>query len=84
MMVGVGRLVPSSTTYMHHQAVLTEYLDERITPRHAACILEQRADNDIKLYATKARIVFPVVLSLFYNERLYRIFCEVVFLVLVE
>ena len=69
---------------MHHQAVLTEYLDERIAPRHAACLLEQRADNDIEFYAAKARIVFPVVLSLFHNERLYRIFCEVVFFVFVE
>ena len=30
----------------------SEYLDERIAPRHTAGLLEQRADNDVELHAT--------------------------------
>lgn len=69
---------------MDHQAVLPEYLDERITTRHASGLLEQRADDDIQLYAAKAWVVLPVVLGLFNNEGLYRIFCEVVLFVLIK
>ena len=69
---------------MDHQTVLPEYLDERVAPRHAAGLLEQRADDDIKFHAAKAWIVFPVVLGLFHDEGLYRILCEVVLLVFVE
>ena len=68
---------------MDHQAVLPEYLDERITSRHAPGLLEQRAD-DIQLYAAKAWVVLPIVLGLFNNEGLYRIFCEVVLFVLIK
>ena len=69
---------------MDHQAVLAEDLDERVTPRHTACFLEQCADNDIELYAAKTRIILPVVPGLLDNKRLYRIFCKVILLVLVK
>ena len=84
MVVRVCCLVSSPATDMDHQTVLPEYLDERIAPRHAAGLLEQRADDDVELHAAKTRIVFPVVPGLFHDERLYRILCEVVLLVLVE
>ena len=69
---------------MDHQAVLAEDLDERVTPRHTACFLEQCADNDIELYAAKTRVVFPVVPGFLDDKRLYRILCEVVLFVFVE
>ena len=69
---------------MDHQTVLTEYLNERVAPRHAAGLLEQCADNDIELYAAKARIILPVVPGLLDNKRLYCILSEVILLVLVE
>ena len=69
---------------MDHQAVLAEDLDERIAPRHTAGFLEQCADNDVEFHAAKTRIVFPVVPCLLDNKRLYRIFCEVILLVLVK
>ena len=69
---------------MDHQAVLAEDLDKRIAPRHTAGLLEQCADNDIELYAAKARIIFPIVSGFFNDKRLYRIFCEVILLVLVK
>ena len=69
---------------MHHQAVPTEYLNERVTPRHAAGLFEQGTDNDVEFYAATTRIVFPVVFGLLNDKRLYRIFCEVVLFVLVK
>ena len=69
---------------MDHQTVLAEYLYERISPRHAAGLLEQRADNDVELYAAKAWIIFPIVFGLLDDKRLYRIFCEVILLMLVK
>jgi hypothetical protein len=69
---------------MDHQTVLPEYLDERVAPRHAAGLLEQRADNDVELHAAEARIVFPVVSGLFHDEGLYGILREVVLFVLVK
>ena len=84
VVVRVCCLVPSSSPDMDHQAVLPEYLDERIASRHAAGLLEECADDDIELYAAKARIVFPVVLGLFHDKWLYRVLCEVVLLVFVE
>ena len=47
VVVRVRRLVPSPSPDMDHQAVLPEDLDERVTPWHAAGLLEQRADNDV-------------------------------------
>ena len=84
VVVRVRGLVPSTSPDMDHQTILPEYLDERIAPRHTAGLLEQRADNDVELHATWARIVFPIVLGLFHDKRLYRILCEVVLLVFVE
>lgn len=84
VVVRVRGLVPSTTPDMDHQTILPEYLDERIAPRHTAGLLEQRADNDVELHATQARIVFPIVLGLFHDKRLYRILREVVLPVFVE
>ena len=69
---------------MYHQAVLPENLDERVTTRHAAGRLEQRADDDIQLDASEARILLAVFLGLFHYQGLDRVLREVVFLVLVE
>lgn len=69
---------------MYHQSVLTEYLDECITSRHAPGFLEQRADDDVQLHAAKTRIIFPVVSGFFDDERLYRVLREVVLLVFVK
>ena len=68
---------------MDHQTILSEYLDERIAPRHATGFLEQSADNDIEFYAAEARIILPVVPGLLHDERLYRILREIVLFVLV-
>ena len=69
---------------MHHQAMFAKDLNERIPPGHTPGLLEQRADDDVEFHTAEARIVFPVVPGLFDDKRLYRIFCEVILLVLVK
>ena len=69
---------------MHHQAMFAKDLNERIPPGHTPSLLEQRTDDDVEFHTTQARVVLPVVLGLFDDERLYRIFCEVVLLVFVK
>jgi hypothetical protein len=69
---------------MDHQAILPEDLNECISARHTAGLLEQRADNDIQLHTAKAWIILAVILRFLNNQRLNGILCEVVLLVLVE
>ena len=69
---------------MDHQTILPEDLNESISTRHTAGLLEQRADNDVQLHTAKAWIILPVILRFLNNQRLDGILCKVVLLVLVE
>lgn len=85
--VVVGRvrcLITASPADADHQTVLPQDLDERIASRHAARLLEQRADNHVQLHAAEAGVVFPVITGLLDDQRFYRILGKVVLLVLVE
>ena len=58
--------------------MLAQYLDERITAWHAAVLIEQSLDYQIKFGASEARIVLTVGLGLLDYEGFYRILGKVV------
>lgn len=84
VVVGVRGLVSSPPSDMDHQPMLAEQLYESVASGHAACLLEQGADDDVQLHAAETRIVLTVVRGLLDDEWLYRLLGEVVLLVFVE
>ena len=84
MMVRVCGLIAPPAPDIDHQAILPEDLDERVSPRHTAGLLKQRADNDVQLHTAKAWIILAVLLRFLNNQRLDSVLCKVVLLVLVE
>ena len=78
VVVGVRCAIVPAAAQMHHQTVLAQYLDERITAWHAAVLIEQSLDYQIKFGASEARIVLTVGLGLLDYEGFYRILGKVV------
>lgn len=70
VVVGVCRAIVPAAAQMHHQAVLAQYLDERIPARHAFVLLEQLLHYQIQLGAPQTWIVLAVGLGLLYDKRL--------------
>ena len=61
VVVGVGGDVMAPYLYPHHQSVPAQHLDEGVTSRKAACLVELPLQHHPQFHATKSRVVPAVV-----------------------